>query len=319
MNSLGLHHEGVKILEHEHVTWVDVQNPSKEVLSELEQKYQLHPIHLLESTQKIQHNEVDSEKEYLFFVMHYPVASGQADELIFGQVGIFLGKNFLITIRNAASASIVNLYEEYQHADHARQYFKHGAGYILYVLIGRLLNEISMMTDVVNTELDEVEDLVFGNSKSDALRIGELRQKIVKLTRIIGPKRLLLEDLADQINSFTHKDLAKYYANNTKAANRLWEVIQEAKETVEIYKDADFTTSTEQTNQILAVLTILFTLTIPITVIASVYGMNVNLPGGIMLVPWKFLGTYTTLIVLVALSLLLAFSMFLYLRVKKWF
>lgn len=319
MNGLGMHHQGVKILEHENVTWVDVQNPSKEVLAELEQKFQLHPIHLLESTQKIQHNQVDREKEYLFFVMHYPAATAKNDELAFGQVGIFLGKNFLITIRNMTSASIINLFDEYQHAEHAKQYFKHGAGYILYVMIGRLLNEISMMTDVVNSELDEIEDLVFGNTKSDAQRIGQLRQKIVKLTRIIGPKRILLEDLTDQIDSFTHKDLAKYYANNTKAANRLWEVIQEAKETVEIYKDADFTTSTEQTNQILAVLTILFTLTIPVTVVASIYGMNVNLPGGIMVVPWTFFGTYTTLIIIVGLSFLLAFAMFLYLRIKKWF
>lgn len=319
MNGLGTHHEGVRILEHENITWVDVQNPSKAVLAELEQKYHLHPIHLLESTQKIQHNQVDREKEYLFFVLHYPVAGAKRDELTFGQVGIFLGKNFLITIRNMASTSIVNLFEEYQQAEHAKQSFRHGAGYILYVMIGRLLNEISMMTDVINTELDEIEGLVFGNTKSDAQRIGILRQKIVKLTRIIGPKRILLEDLTDQIDSFTHKELAKYYANNTKAANRLWEVIQEAKETVEIYKDADFTTSTEQTNQILAVLTILFTLTIPITVVASVYGMNVNLPGGIMVEPWHFLGTYTTLIVMVGLSILLAFLTFLYLRIKKWF
>lgn len=314
-----MHHQGVKVLEHEDVTWVDVQNPGKEVLAELEKKFNLHPIHLLESTQKIQHNQVDREKEYLFFVMHYPVATAKSDELAFGQVGMFLGKNFLITIRNMASASITTLFDEYQHAEHAKQNFKHGAGYVLYVMIGRLLNEISIMTDVINSELDEVEDLVFGNTKSDAQRIGKLRQKIVKLTRIIGPKRILLEDLTDQIDSFTHQDLAKYYANNTKAANRLWEVIQEAKETVEIYKDADFTTSTEQTNQILAVLTILFTLTIPVTVVASIYGMNVNLPGGIMVVPWTFLGTYTTLIIIVGLSFLLAFLMFLYLRIKKWF
>ena len=50
---------------------------------------------------------------------------------------------------------------------------------------------------------------------------------------------------------------------------------------MEIYKDTDFVLSTEKTNKVLAVLTIIFTLAIPSTVIGTFYGMNVNLPGGI--------------------------------------
>ena len=56
--------------------------------------------------------------------------------------------------------------------------------------------------------------------------------------------------------------------------------MEEAKETVEIYKDTDYMLSQEKTNKILGVLTIVFTLSIPATVIGTFYGMNINLPGG---------------------------------------
>ena len=55
--------------------------------------------------------------------------------------------------------------------------------------------------------------------------------------------------------------------------------------------------SNDKTNRALTVLTIMFTLTIPITVISAIYGMNVKIPGGNE-IPWMFLGPYTTFIIL---------------------
>jgi magnesium transporter len=178
---------------------------------------------------------------------------------------------------------------------------------------------ISDMVDDVNNELDEIEDLVFDTRDSDSQRIGKLRQQIVRLARVIGPKKLILRDLTEQIDSFTGKNMSKYYATNTKLVSKLWEEIDEAKETVEVYKDADFTASTEQTNLTLAVLTLIFTFTIPVTVFASLYGMNVLLPGGIETGSWTFLGRYTMFGIVLAVSVSCALGMYIYFRRKKWF
>jgi magnesium transporter len=204
-------------------------------------------------------------------------------------------------------------------SEKAEDYFRQGAAYLLYRLVNGLLMGISDMFDDVNNELDEIEDLVFDTKDSDSQRIGKLRQQIVRLARVIGPKRLILRDLTEQVDGFSGKNVAKYYANNTKLVNKLWEEIDEARETVEVYKDADFTASTEQTNLTLAVLTLIFTFTIPVTVFASLYGMNVLLPGGIETGSWAFLGRYTTFGIVLALSVASAFGMFVYFKRKKWF
>jgi magnesium transporter len=310
----------LKTQRHNDITWVDVENPSRETFAELEREYRLHPVHLNESIQKVQHTQVEHEKNYLFLVLQIPVFGPHKSKIVINQVGIFLGKEFLITMRTGRSPGVADLFDGCQHDEEQRKlYFTHGSGYLLYSLIGQLLDDISAMTEKVVNELDEIEDLVFDNNGSDAQRIGQARQKIVRLRRVIGPKRLVLGDLAQQIDEFTGESMAKYYSNNTKMANKLWEVIEEAKETVEIYKDADFTTSTETTNEILAVLTIIYTFTKPITVVGTLYANNVPLPGGNQAGAWTFLGRYTTFEILVTASVLMALAMYLYFRNKKWF
>ncbi len=305
--------------KHHFVTWLDVANPDKAAIETLESELHLDPIHLNECTQKVQHTQVDHEPGYLFLIMHYPVLDNQSDKISVGQIGIFLGKDFVVTIRSKRNHSIQDLFDFCaENSDKAEELFKHGSGFLLCNIVKRHLDEISDMTDHVTDELDEMEELVFGNNKSDAHIIGRLRQKIIRLRRIIGPKRLVLDDLAEQINSFTGHNLSKQYAINTKLVNKLWEEIEEAKETVEIYKDADFTTSTEQTNSVLSVLTILFTLSIPITVFGALYGMNVPLPGGLTTGPWTFLGKYTTFGIIIAVSIWSAVMMYAYFKSKKW-
>lgn len=305
---------------HHGVTWVDVENPGTETFAELEKKYHLHPLHLHESVQKVQHTEVEREANYLFLVLHYPVLETATAKVSVGQIGVFLGKDFLITVHADATLFMQGLYAECQHGtDQAKRNFGQGSAYLLYALIRRLLDHTATMTELVEDELDDIENLVFENNASDAQRIGMVRQKIIRMRRLIGPKRLVLQDLEEQVDSFAGKGMSRYYSNNVKLANKLWEVIEEAKETVEIYKDADFTTSTEKTNKILMLLTLAFTFTIPITVVGTLYGMNVLLPGGLEGGGWSFLGRYTSFELIVAFSVLFALTLFIYFKRKKWF
>lgn len=301
------------------VTWVDVHDPDEATLEDLRHKYGLHPIHLQESTQPIQHNQVERGRGYLFFVLHCPIYHAASGKIAFGQLGIFLGKDYVVTMHNKEDASLTSFYRASENPEVGKKCFERGAAYLLYLIIGNLLEELSAMTYRVVNELDDLEDAVFDDHGSDAEEIGKVRQKIVRLMRIIGPKRTILSDLAEQIEPFAGADVAKYYSNNLKTVNKLWEVIDEAKETVEIYKDADFTISSEQTNRILMVLTLIFTFTIPVTVLGALYGTNVLIPGGLEAGSWTFFGPYTTFILLVGSSVLVAVSMYVYFKKKKWF
>lgn len=76
--------------------------------------------------------------------------------------------------------------------------------------------------------------------------------------------------------------------------------------------------STEKSNKILAVLTILFTLSIPATVVAAIYGININLPGGIEIGPATFFGPFTSFSLLVIAAILPAVIMIRYFKRQRW-
>ena len=292
---------GLHVQDHHGVTWVDVRHANSDVFAWLERTYHLHPAHLTESMQKVQHTEVEREDSYMFLVLHFPVFEPHTDKISAGQLGIFLGKNYLVTIHAETSPFINDLYTTCEHSsEQAKQYFGKGSAQLLHLLISRLLSSIEGMTGIVGSELDSIEESVFEGNTSEAQRISRLRQKIIRLRRLVGSKRALLDDLAEQIDSFAGPGLSKYFSGNVKMANRLWEVTEEAEETIEIYKDADFTANTERTNRTLAILTLIFTFTIPVTVVGTLYGMNVPLPGNnVHFTLWHFWGEYTAAYVLV--------------------
>ncbi|HXT84723.1 MAG TPA: CorA family divalent cation transporter, partial [Verrucomicrobiae bacterium] len=106
--------------------------------------------------------------------------------------------------------------------------------------------------------------------------------EIITLRRIMLPlKRIMVEITSRDVKKLSNAeddDLISYFDDVNDHISKVIEALEESKETIEIYKDTDFMLSTEKTNKILSFLTILFTLSIPVTVIGTFFGMNIHMP-----------------------------------------
>lgn len=298
-----------------HFNWTDLESPKDEEFYDAAKKYNLHDVQVQQTLSKGQISQIAVEDAYIFLILHFPHLTDDQKRLASSQVSIFIGKDFLVTVHDHKIPIIRDCFDEHKN-DHGETT---SPGKIVFHLIEHLLKEVELLLADVSTDLDDIEESVFNNLESDAFEIGVLRQKVMRLRRTLATQKSVLESLDESIDKFTGEHLARYYRTNTNATLKLWETVEEARESIEIYKDADFTTSTEQTNKILAALTLLFTLTIPATTLGAFYGMNVLLPGGIESGSWTFLGDYTLFKLIIAVSALAALSMFIYFRIKKWF
>jgi magnesium transporter len=116
--------------------------------------------------------------------------------------------------------------------------------------------------------------------------------------------RRIIVDLSADIQKYSVEDLTLYFDDVKDHMDKAFDTLEESKESIEIYKDTDNMLSTEKTNRILSVLTILFTLSIPASVIGAFYGMNIHLPGGIdEQGTWNFLGIYTTFLISIMITI----------------
>lgn len=309
-----------KTLRHSGITWIDIENPTAEDLEKLTKEYAFHPLHVEASLREGSLPQQERETKYLFLLLHIPLYDKTQHKTIASQVAMFMGKNFLITLHSDAVADVRKLFDLCEHDAAERDtHFRTSAGYLLYSVVKSLLNDISAQVFKIFRELDQTEDAVFDPAHPDAVTIAALRQKILKLRRTTGPLKTVMADLASSVHDLTKTNLSHHYRDLVRTANWLSEIADEAKEIVEIYKDADFTASSERTNEILAVLTIVFTLAIPATVLGTFYGMNVQLPGGVATGAWSFFGPYTTLILILLASLTPGGLMYWYFKKKHWF
>jgi len=304
--------------EHNNLQWVDIKNPNRKELTEHLAAYQFHPLHLDACILRGQLDRVETEEKYLFILIHPPYFKKESGRIVASKVCLFIGKNYVITIHESSPA-LSELFDLCANDEYERELlFKKSSSFLGYSILKALFKNTASYRKEVLEELDAIDDLVFDIRVSGAHKISQLRQKIVKLKRITGSFKRILQELAIDKSPQT-LDMTRYYKNLTNEANNLWDTLEEATDTIEIYKDADITVSTEKTNQILTLLTLVFTLTIPTTILGTFYGMNILLPGGIESGSWFFLGPYTTFYIIGGISIVTITAMLWYFKSKNWF
>lgn len=313
--------EKIKMIKSGKITWTDVVNPTRKEISQLAAQYPFHPLHLEDCLSKGQFPKMEQndEDKYLFLLLRLPALTADGNIIIW-QICFFLGSNYLVSIHENSNNIISTIFAECQEKpEQAKAYIGSSSAHLLYTLINQLADSLSPILQAILVEVDETEDIVFDDKVSGVYKIGQLRRKIISLRRVIGPLRILLEEVAQSINKFSPTNLSVYFENINHQVDKIWESLEEARETVDIYKDADFIISTEKTNRILALLTIIFTLSIPATLIGTFYGMNIPLPGGLNESPWTFFGRYSSFIVILAMAATPAIIMLVYFRKRGWF
>lgn len=267
--------------------------------------------------------KLDSYDDHFFVILHFPPPTQKVGILKNSQLSIFMGKNFLVTVHQGELESLVQLIQACileLNDKSKKKLLGESSGDLLHEIVDTLVDDLLHTSRKIIANLDEMEDNVFDESKNTAKSIALLRREINRLRRISIPlKKFVLEIAKDvkKISGNSDDDLGLYFDDVIDHIDKVIETLDESKETMEIYKDTDFVLSTEKTNKVLAVLTMIFTLAIPSTIIGTFYGMNVNLPGGIEENP-MILGPFTTFVVIIITSAIPAIIMLIYFKKLGW-
>lgn len=298
--------------------WINIDNPTPVLLNSLLELYPFHRLDVEDCISKIQLSKIDEYKDYLFIVLHFPRYLKEKRFSISSQVSIFLGRDFIITVHSGELKPISRIFQKCNEDDNTLEEYMGGSStFLLYQIIHALIENIMLMLSKVISEIEEIEDKVF-DEKVDAVReVTELRHNIANMRRVNFSLKDVIHDLEKRVQKFSNDDIGVYFGDLGDYIDKVWAILQECRETIEIYKDTDFIISSDRTNKILAVLTIMFTFSIPVTVIGALYGVNVNVPGGENS-PWTFLGAYTTFWIILSVSIVPVFFMYIAFKRLQW-
>jgi len=263
------------------LTWVNIEKPTEQETEYLAQNYSFHHLDLDDCLSRIQRPKIDEYKDYLFLVFHFPVYNKEARVTTRSQVSVFIGENYLVTLHKGELKPLVKLFRECQIDEESRQEnFSQGSGYLLYRIIDRLVDYCLPILNKIGENIECTEDDIF--SSSGVLKaienLSTLRRDVISFRRIIWPMRAVIGSLEPKIRRFTQMDLAAYFGDTVDHVDKIWDGLDEYKEIIEGLNDAHDSLATNRTNEVMRMLTIIATILLPLTVVASIYGMNIPLP-----------------------------------------
>jgi magnesium transporter len=281
------------------LTWVNIEKPTPREREYLAQNYPFHPLDLDDCLSRIQRPKIDEYEDYLFIVLHFPLYSKEARVVVPSQVSIFIGKDYLVTSHAGVLKPLVKLFRDCQLNDEARQENMKSPGYLLYRITDRLVDYCLPITNKIMWNIEKVEDDVFNTRGRGTVReISILRRDIISFRRIIWPMRAVIATLERKTDPFTKEDMKVFWDDAVDHIDKIWDTLDECKEIIEGLKDTHDSLYSYRTNEVIRVLTIIATIMMPLTLVASVYGMNIPLPGGIE--GGSMLSFITILLVMVA-------------------
>jgi magnesium transporter len=134
----------------------------------------------------------------------------------------------------------------------------------------------------IGNKLDALEDEIFDGRSEEVVRdISNVKQEIINFRKVIRPQRPVLRDLerVKQRYLAPDLDLEIYFDDIVDAHERIWDMLENYKEVAEALEGTNESVISHRVNDILRVLTSISVIVLPLTLVASVWGMNVGVPG----------------------------------------
>jgi magnesium transporter len=263
--------------------WVNIERPGPLERAWIEEHFDFHALDLEDVLSRNQRPKIDVYDDYLFIVLHLPVFDRAAGRLGAGELDLFVGPDFLVTIPNQPLQPIEYLFERCRGKEELReQLFSRGSGYLLYRLVDDSFDYCFPMLRKIGNKLDALEDDIFDGRSEEVVRdISNVKQEIINFRKVIRPQRPVLRDLEKVKQRYlaTDLDLEIYFDDIVDAHERIWDMLENYKEVAEALEETNESVISHHLNDILRVLTSISVVVLPLTLIASIWGMNVRVPG----------------------------------------
>ncbi|TRZ78546.1 hypothetical protein D4R87_00405 [bacterium] len=265
-------------IEYKKVTWIDIEKPQPSDIEFLREKFHFNPIDLEEINRMTYRPKADDHGKYIFIVLHFPYYDTNRESTVSSELEIFITKDHLITTHPFPIPPLTSAFEGCRnHTSVAERYMGQATGQLLYHLMERLFDACFPKLDRIAERIDEIEQQIFkGREKEMVKEISLIQREVLSLRRILKPQRSILESLATTDNTeILPKKFQVYFRDIIGSNIRVWNALENHKETVEALKDTNESLLSNKISEIIKVLTVVSFVTFPLSIITGFWGMNV--------------------------------------------
>jgi magnesium transporter len=270
-----------EIIEAAGIRWIHIESPRTADRDWLEEHFDFHQLDYEDVFSRNQRPKLDQYDDYVFIVLHFPLFDKDSGRILTAELDLFMGADFLITLPNIPLPPLAAMFERYREKEDLREeVFSKGSGYLLYKIVDTGVDASFPMLRKTGLKLERLEDDIFEGRSSEIVRdISDTKQEIINFRKIVRPQRAVLRDLERTKQRYLQEELEIYFDDISDAAERIWDTLENYKEVIEGLESTNESVLSHQLNDSFRILTAASVVLLPLTLIASIFGMNVHFPG----------------------------------------
>jgi len=288
--------------------WVDLEDPTEFESETLVEIFNFHPLAIEDCVSDKSNPKIDDYDEYLFLVMH-AISSRDGGELATSELDMFFGKNYVVTFHKDSIRSVRQVRE--QAKKRPENLMGRGSDLLAHALLDRLVDHYLPVLDSYDHKIDILEEQLFEKPPDEYLStLMKIKHDMFNLRRIVSPQRDTVYFLTRNGTPFIRPQHLMYFRDIYDHLFRIYGIAEGYHETLSSLLQVYFSYSSHKLNQIVKRMTVIATLTMPMVIIASIYGMNFkNMPE----LNWPY-GYYFSILLMLGVAAV----MLIWMKIKKW-
>ena len=204
--------------------------------------------------------------------MLYEAVLNDVGRLQLGELGIFLGKNYLVTVHSEPIRAIETAERLWRSwTDLAER----GTGLLAYLLIDAVVDDYLPLLDTVSDRMDSLEDRIFADFQDESLEeIFRIKKELLLLRRAVTPLRDVFNTLLRREQPIFSRETHTYFQDVFDHLIRVADTIDTLRDMIGSMMDAYLSISGNRMNLVMKRLTSIATILMSVTLVAGIYGMN---------------------------------------------
>jgi len=257
----------------ESVIWINVGGVHKvEMVETLGKQFSLHPLLLEDVTNTDQRPKLDDYEAYIFLVMKMLSLTDRKDIAV-EQVSFVLGKNYVISFQENGTDVFQPVRERLRGGKGRLR--QSGADYLLYALVDAIVDQYFAVLELSGEQIEAVQQGVVDDPKPETLNeIHALKRQLLFVRRAVWPLRDVMTNLSRSDCPFLQHPTKVFFRDVYDHVVQIVDTIEILREMVSASLDIYLSSVSYRLNAIMRVLTVITTIFMPLSFIASIYGMN---------------------------------------------
>ena len=255
------------------VGWHDVEGHDVKFISELGQRFSIHPLALEDVINVGQRVKSEEFEDSIFVVLDHFFIDGDSGALAKEQISLVIQSNLLLSVRERRS----DLFEPVRaRLRTGRPRIRGGgSGYLAYALIDTVVDHLFPILESIGDRILEVEDSLLDTpTRDDVSTLHHLKRELLVLRKSMWPLREMLNRLRQSDSELVSEETRLYLRDVLDHAIMAVDIVETLREMVSSLMDLYLSSISNSMNEIMKVLTIIATIFIPLSFVAGLYGMN---------------------------------------------